>query len=99
MFDIKLGDQGEIIMTGRFDASQAERAQAFLDDVARPRMVDLTGLDYISSAGLAVLLRVQKRLIPSGKGLKLVNVNPHIRDIFKFSGFDQIFEVEAAGKG
>jgi anti-sigma B factor antagonist len=98
MFEIKLGASGEIIMAGRFDASQAERAQAFMDGVASPRVVDLRDLDYISSAGLAVLLRTQKAIMPSGAGLRLVNVSPHIHDIFKYSGFDQIFAVEALRK-
>ena len=97
MFDIKQGATGEIIMSGRLDASQADRAQAFMDGISRPQVVDLGELDYISSAGLAVLLRTQKRLLPQGGGLKLINVSPHIRDIFKYSGFDQIFQVSSRG--
>ena len=59
--------------------------------------IDFTALDYISSAGLAVLLKTQKRLMQSGDGLKFVNVNRHIFDILRYSGFDKIFEIEAAG--
>jgi anti-anti-sigma factor len=66
--------------------------------VAEPRVIDLAGLEYVSSAGLGVLLKTQKRVMASGKGLKLVNANRHIRDIFKYAGFDRIFEiVPAAG--
>jgi anti-sigma B factor antagonist len=96
MFDIRLGEQGEVVMSGRLDAAQCERALAFLDGVAAPRVVDLGGLEYISSAGLGVLLKTQKRAMAAGQGLRLVNVNRHIRDIFRFAGFDRLFEVVPA---
>jgi anti-sigma B factor antagonist len=57
----------------------------------------MSGLEYISSAGLGVLLRTHKRLMASGGKLRLVNVGNHIYDIFKYSGFDQLFEVKRAG--
>ena len=44
-----------------------------------------------------MLLKTQKRLMGSGSGLTLINVNHHIRDVFRYSGFDQIFTIEAAG--
>lgn len=98
MFEIKSDEGGRVALSGRLDAAQAPRAQAFLDGLAGPAVVDLRALDYISSAGLAVLLRTQKRLLPGGGGLRLVNVNPHIFDIFRYAGFDQIFQIEPAGK-
>ena len=96
MFQIDFDDSGTIVMAGRLDAAQAPRAQEFLDDVAEGCIIDLGKLDYISSAGLGVLLRTHKRLMGSGSGLKLVNVNSHINDIFMYSGFDKLFEVEMA---
>ena len=96
MLDIRLGDNGEIVMSGRFDASQAERVQSFLDKIAEAKVVDLKGLEYISSMGLGVLLQAQKRLLPTGKGLILINVSKHIHDVFHYSGFDRIFEVRRA---
>ena len=98
MFDIRLGDGGEVVMTGRRDAAQSARAQAFLDGLEQPRVVDMAALDYISSAGLGVLMRTQKRLMAGGSGLKLINVNQHIGDIFRFSGFDQIFDITRVGE-
>ena len=93
MFEIRLGDQGEVVMSGRLDAAQCDKALQFLDSVAAPRVVDLAALDYISSAGLGVLLKTQKRVMAGGQGLRLVNANRHIRDIFKYAGFDRIFEI------
>ena len=97
MFEIRLGEQGEVVLTGRLDAAQCDKALQFMDGVPAPHVIDLTGLDYISSAGLGVLLKTQKRAMAGGKGLRLMNANKHIRDIFKYAGFDRIFEIVPAG--
>lgn len=94
MFEIVQGDKGRLLFSGRLDAAQCAKAQAFLDASADPREFDFAGLEYISSAGLGVLLRAHKKVMASGAKLRLVNVNNHIFDIFRYSGFDQLFEVE-----
>src|SRR5215217_5356240 len=98
MFEIRLGAQGEVVMTGRLDAAQCDKALQFLDRVPAPHIIELRGLEYVSSAGLGVLLKTQKRVMAGGKGLRLVNVNRHIRDIFKYAGFDKIFEIVPAAE-
>ena len=97
MLAIDFGTNGEVVLAGRLDASQCPAAQSFLDRVQGPVIIDCSRLEYISSAGLGVLLKTQKRLMGSGGGLRLTGVSPHIRDIFTYSGFDQIFEIELAG--
>ncbi len=94
MFEIVQGDKGRVLFSGRLDAAQCAKAQAFLDAATDPREFDFAGLEYISSAGLGVLLRAHKKVMASGGKLRLVNVNNHIFDIFRYSGFDQLFEVE-----
>jgi len=97
MFEIGFNDNGEVAISGRLDAAQAARAQEFLDEVGDDRcVVDMSGLEYISSAGLGVLLRTHKRLMSGEAGLELVNVNKHIADIFRYSGFDKLFVIKAA---
>lgn len=93
MLDIRFGENGEIILAGRFDASQQKKAEEFLQGVSGRCIVDLKDLEYVSSAGLGSLLATQKRLIGTGGGLKLVNASKHIQDILRFSGFDRIFEL------
>lgn len=93
MFEIAFDDQGKVVVAGRLDAAQAPRAQEFLDRVKGPCVIDMAHLEYISSAGLGVLLRTHKRLSADGDGVKMVNVNHHISDIFTFSGFDRLFEI------
>ena len=93
MLEISVGENDEIVLSGRFDAAEAERARLFFLSLNDAKVVDFARLDYISSAGLGVLLAAQKKLSEQGKGLRLINVNGHIRDVFHFSGFDQIFEI------
>ena len=97
MFQIDFGNDGEIICTGRLDAAQCEKAQAFMDAVGDTQTHDFSALEYISSAGLGVLLKTQKRLVGSGGGLKIINVNNHIHDVFRYSGFHAIFDIETPG--
>ncbi|HLB00077.1 MAG TPA: STAS domain-containing protein [Bacteroidota bacterium] len=94
MFDAKLLDDGRVELFGRFDAAQVEKARVVFDLVKGPATVDFRGLEYISSAGLGILLMTQRRLKEAGgKGLKLMNMNKHIGDVFRYAGFDQVFEI------
>lgn len=97
MFEIELADDGSVTVEGRLDAAQAVKAQTFLDTVDGQCVLDLSKLQYISSAGLGVLLKTHKRLMGSGSGIKLVNVSHHIHDIFRYSGFDKLFDIVPAG--
>lgn len=97
MFEIRLGGHGEVVLEGRLDAAQCDKALRFLEGVAAPRDLDLGALEYISSAGLGVLLKTQKRVMGEGRSLRLCNVNRHISDIFRYSGFDKLFEITRAG--
>jgi anti-sigma B factor antagonist len=96
MFSIEFGEDGNICLSGRLDAAQCARAEEFLGSVDSPSTLDFAQLEYISSAGLGILLKTQKRLVGNGAGLKIINVNNHIHDVFRYSGFHSIFEIEAA---
>ena len=98
MFEIEINDDETVMVEGRLDAAQAVKAQEFLDRVAGECVLDLGKLEYISSAGLGVLLKTHKRLMGVGSGIKLINVNHHIHDIFRYSGFDKLFEIVPAGE-
>jgi len=93
MLTIEGSPDGSVTLAGRLDAVQAPQAQAAFDRLGGRVVVDCTALDYISSAGLGILLAAQKRLSAKGQSLRLINVNSHIRDVFHFSGFDQIFDI------
>ncbi|HLE33475.1 MAG TPA: STAS domain-containing protein [Bacteroidota bacterium] len=94
MFDIRMNEHGDVVLSGRLDAAQTEKALEVLNKITKSVMVDFKELDYISSAGLGVLLATQKRLSQSGNRLKLINMNSHIKDVFHFARFDMIFEIQ-----
>jgi anti-anti-sigma factor len=96
MFDIHQGPAGEVIMSGRLDATQCDAALKFLGALARPEVIDLAGLEYVASAGLRVFLLTQKRVKAMGGGLKLVNLRGPVHDIFRYAGFDQVLDISRA---
>jgi anti-sigma B factor antagonist len=95
MFEIEYGSDGAVLCRGRLDAAQCEKAQAFMDELEGANTLDFADLEYISSAGLGILLKTQKRLAGSSAGLKIINVNNHIFDVFRYSGFHAIFDIKA----
>ena len=70
-----------------------ERAREVFDLIENSCDVDFEELAYISSAGLGLLFATQKRLVDKGKGLRLINLNAHIREVFQIAGFDNVFEI------
>ena len=94
MFSITSTEGGEILLSGRFDASQVESAESVLSKVQTTTRVNFQGLDYISSAGLGALLKAQKRLNQTGQMLILTRMNKLVRDIFKIARLEVVFEIE-----
>jgi len=94
MFSITVNDKGVILLTGRLDAAQVDKAREVFAALEVSAVVDFKELDYISSAGLGVLLATQQRLKKGGNAIKLVNMNRMVRDVFKIARFDLIFEIE-----
>lgn len=94
MFEIRRGANGEVLLSGRLDASQVDRVREVLRDQTTSCEVSFEKLDYISSAGMGVLLGIQKRLSSTGQGLILTNMNRHIRELFTIAGFHHIFTIK-----
>ena len=93
-FDISVAGDGIIMLRGRLDSNQVDMTREILEKVGTTTTVDFTELRYISSAGLGLLLATQKRLNDNGQRLEIVNMTPHIRDIFTIAGFDFIFDIK-----
>jgi anti-anti-sigma factor len=69
-----------------------QRILALIDAGEKRLVIDCAQLQYISSAGLRVLLIAAKRLSDSGK-LALAALNNQIRDVFDIAGFSSIFQI------
>jgi len=93
MFDIRIVKPGEVVMSGRFDASQVDTARTVLEQLTATATLDMKNLQYVSSAGLGILLAAQKRLSERGHKLRLANMSQHVRDVFQMTRLDTIFEI------
>ena len=94
MFEIYRADDGAIRLAGRLDATEAEGALESLDTIGGPMTLDLSELEYISSAGIEVLVRTYKRLRQSGHDLRLVRLTPRVKNVFTYAGLNRLFTIE-----
>ena len=94
MFSIRIEPDGVVRLSGRLDAAEAERAIADLAAISGPVTMDCGSLEYISSAGLSVMLVTHKRLMGSGHALRLVNLQPRVRNVFTYAGLNRILQIE-----
>ncbi len=99
--EIKQERDGDVVivrLSGRLDSSAAPSAEEKLSGALTgqpPRLaVDMSGLDYISSAGLRVLLVVAKKVQQQKGKVALCGLAANVREVFTVSGFDSIFAIE-----
>lgn len=85
-----------IALAGRLDTSTAPALEAelstSLNNVAS-LILDFEKLEYISSAGLRVLLGAQKTMSKQGS-MKVIHVNPDIMEVFEITGFCDVLTIE-----
>lgn len=88
-----------VALAGSLDSITSPEAQKTLDAIlaggGRKIAVDFTALDYISSAGLRVLLGAAKKLSSTGGALRTFGLNDTVREVFDISGFSKILAVFA----
>ena len=86
-----------IAFAGNLDTNTSPEAQQALDGIldsgGQKIAVDFTALDYISSAGLRVLLATAKRLNAVGGAIHIFGLNETVEEVFEISGFGTIFAV------
>ncbi|MBQ7520855.1 MAG: STAS domain-containing protein [Clostridia bacterium] len=85
-----------LALEGRLDTVTSPQLEAELKaslDGADSLILDFSHLDYISSAGLRVLLSAHKAMAPKG-GMKVNHVNEIVREVFDVTGFSDILTVE-----
>ena len=94
MFEIKSAGKGEIALRGRLDAAEAEKALETLRAISAPTTADCSELEYISSAGIGVIVETHKRLLDAGHSLKLVKLTPRVRNVFTYAGLHKFLVIE-----
>ena len=93
MLEIRTASEGRVQLVGRFDAAEAERVDRALKSMTGPVLLDCAELDYISSAGLGVLIEAHKRLAAAGHALTLANLVPRVRNVFGYAGLDRLLKI------
>ena len=91
-----IGDAATLIVSGRLDTQTAPELEAELDSVLaglKELTFDMTNLEYVSSAGLRVILKAQKVMNTQGS-MKLTGVNDSIMEVFDITGFLDILTIE-----
>lgn len=95
--EIKKTDVATVLeISGRLDTSTAPVLDKTISEDISDKTkltMDLKGLEYISSAGLRVLLTAQKRLQKHGS-MKLINVCGEVMDVLEMTGFADILVIE-----
>ena len=90
------GSTLNVALEGRLDtvtAPELEQALKGSMDIAEALVMDFAKLDYISSAGLRVLLSAHKTMSKKS-GMKVVNVNEIVKEVFDVTGFVDILDIE-----
>ena len=90
------GESAILIVSGRLDTQTAPELEAELDAVLsglKDLTFDMTNLEYVSSAGLRVILKAQKAMNAQGS-MKLTGVNDSIMEVFDITGFLDILTIE-----
>lgn len=88
------GGKLELKVTGRLDTNTSPDLEAAvkLDGVSEI-VFDFAELEYISSAGLRVLLSAQKAMMASGGTMTIANPNDAVRSVFEITGCSDIFTI------
>ena len=97
MIEIKKNlEDATIEIVGRLDTTTAPSLEATINqDIVDVKnlILDLKGLEYVSSAGLRVLLGAQKKMQKIGT-MKVINVCESVMEVFEITGFADILTIE-----
>ena len=91
------GSKLTVALSGRLDTTTApefeKELKSSLTDIS-DLTLDFNGLEYISSAGLRVLLSAQKTINSAQGSMKIVGANDIVKEIFDVTGFSDILTIE-----
>ena len=89
-----------VLLQGQINSANAAGLEteilSLVNGGAKALVLDFAALDYISSAGLRMVLVLAKRLKQDGGQLVLCAMQPHVREVFDISGFLAILNVEGS---
>ena len=93
----KIDDIQIVTLGGRLDAYSSNDVERQLNSLIEANEVkiilNLTGLEYISSSGLRVLLAALKKSRKGSGDLRLAAMRPSVKEVFDIAGFTQLFQI------
>ena len=90
------GAAATLVVAGRLDTATAPELEKAVDEIVvglKELTFDMAGLEYVSSAGLRVILKAQKIMNAQGS-MKLTGVSDNIMEVFDITGFLDILTIE-----
>ncbi len=94
MFRLDPAGEGVVRLVGRLDGAEADQALKSFAALQGSIVADCSELDYISSAGIGVILATLQRLSRAGHTLRLHPVQPRVRNVFKYAGLADMLGIE-----
>jgi anti-anti-sigma factor len=94
MFRMETLGPGNVKLSGWLDASASEGAREDLSRISESTIADCSGLEYISSAGIAAIMETYKRLLDRGCTFRIQGVNQRIRNIFTYAGLAGLLGID-----
>ena len=89
-----------VALSGEVNTVTASELNALLDEnlpEIQSLLLDFADCDFVSSAGLRVLLNTFKKMKADGKTMKLQNIGPDFREVLKITGLDSVFGFTGEG--
>ena len=95
--NIKHGEEMVVALQGRLDTTTSQELEAVLEkEEVKENLVvlEFSELEYISSAGLRLLLSLKKKLEKDNKKLEIRNINDVVKEVFNVTGFINILDIK-----
>lgn len=93
----KIEEVSVLTIKGRVDASNTSKLENVCNKLLSQKeskvLIDGTSIDFISSAGLRVLLKLAKEVKKYSGNLAIAHINDYVQQIFKISGFTELFPI------
>lgn len=93
---IKNEDATTVKLIGRLDTMTSSTLEDALDGIIEDTVnlvFDMENLEYISSAGLRIILSAQKLLSKKGGNVSIINCQPDVKEVFSITGFSDILSI------
>lgn len=95
MFQVEYNrDAQTLFLHGNFDAQSVEEIKKLFEKIDNNVTIDMSDLDFICSAGIGIMIMAYRKLKEQGENIYLINLNEHIKKVFKVSLLDKVFNIQ-----